>query len=150
MLSKGATWATPTSLARWAIWVTLPSEERPARALSSVAGSSPRVRAKAGSVGARLPGHGAVITQPGGRAPAAVGQRSVGAIKAVEATEELCFEPIGSAPDADDVCTLRVRREGIDALVDECVHSVLQTRDRIRDREGFHAQIIPNICSVEA
>ena len=37
---------TPTSSARWAIMVTLLNEARPARALSSVAGSSPRVRAR--------------------------------------------------------------------------------------------------------
>jgi uncharacterized protein (UPF0303 family) len=46
MLSSGATCSTPTSSARWAIMVTLLKDARPARALSSVAGNSPSVRAR--------------------------------------------------------------------------------------------------------
>ena len=55
IISSGAISATPTSLAREAIWVTLLKEARPARALSSVAGSSLRVRARCTRSAAAFP-----------------------------------------------------------------------------------------------
>src|SRR6202035_1103380 len=37
--------------------------------------------------------------------------------------------------------------EPLDGLVDECVDSLIQTVSRLRDRERFHAPIVPNTCS---
>jgi hypothetical protein len=71
----------------------------------------------------------------------------VGAIKAVQAAEELCFEPIDGSPDVDQVIGQRVGRDRVDGLVDECIDSVLHTVARVRDRERFHGNIVPNICS---
>jgi hypothetical protein len=64
----------------------------------------------------------------------------VRAIEAVKATEKLGFEAIGSAPDGNQVLAQRVRRERVDGLGDECVHSLVQTLSRIRYGERFHTQ----------
>ena len=98
---------------------TLLKEARPARALSSVAGSSPRVRARWTRYAAAFTVMRAATAQPGHRAHPAVGQRAVRAIKAVQAPEELGFEPIDRPPDVDQVLAQRVRREIVDGLVDE-------------------------------
>ena len=53
------------------------------------------------AVRARLPGHGAVIAHPGRGAATPVRQGAVGAIKTVEAAQELGFKPVGGPPDGD-------------------------------------------------
>ena len=73
--------------------------------------------------------------------------RSMTAIEAVQAAEELGFEAIGGPPDVDEVCAQRVCRDMVDQLVDECIDGRIQTLSRIRDRERLHRQSIPNTCS---
>ena len=99
------------------------------------------------AVGGRLHGHAAAGSHPRHRAHPAGGDRSVRAIKAVQAPEELGFEPIDGAPEVDQILAQRVRRELIDGLVNQPIDGVIETLARIRDREGFHSRIIPNICS---
>jgi hypothetical protein len=100
------------------------------------------------AVGARLPGHGAVIAQPGGCAATPIRQGSVGAIKTVEAAEEFGFEPIGSPPDADQIFAQRVGGQPVNGLVDECIDRLIDMVTGIRNGERFHDHILPNICSL--
>ncbi len=88
--------------------------------------------------GARLPGQGAVIAHPGRGAARPVRQRTVGAIEAVKATQELGLEAIGSPPDGDQVVAQRVGREAVDGLADECIHGLGQPLSGIRYGERFH------------
>ena len=69
------------------------------------------------------------------------------AIKAVQAADELGFEPIDRPPDVDQVLGQSVCRDPVDELVDECIDSLIDTVSRIRHRERFHEYIVPNICS---
>ena len=69
------------------------------------------------------------------------------AIEAVQAAEELGFEPIDRPPDVDQILAQGVGRDTIDGLVDECIDSLLHTASRLRDRERFHSYIVPNTCS---
>ena len=62
----------------------------------------------------------------------------MGAIKAVQAPEELGFEAIDRPPDVDQVLAERVGRELIDELVNQSIDGVIETVCRIRDRERFH------------
>ena len=59
-------------------------------------------------------------------------------MEAMQATDELGFEPIDRPPDVNQVRTQGVRRDTVDGLVDERVDSILQTVSRLRDRERFH------------
>ena len=68
-------------------------------------------------------------------------------MEAMQATDELGFEPIDRPPDIDQVRTQGVRRDTVDGLVDERIDSILNTVSRIRHRERFHAPIVPNTCS---
>ena len=92
------------------------------------------------AVRARVPGHGAVIAYPGRGAARPVRQRSVGAIEAVQATQKLGLEAIGSPTDGDEVVAQRLRREVVDGLADECIHGLSQTLSRIRYGERFHTE----------
>jgi hypothetical protein len=90
------------------------------------------------AVGRRLHRHAAVRSQPGHRAHPAVGQRSLSAMKAVQATDELCFESIDRPPDIDQVRAQGVCRETVDGLVDECIDSLIHTVSCMGYRERFH------------
>ena len=79
------------------------------------------------AVRGRLHGHAAAGSHPGHRAHPASGHRSMGAIEAVQAPEELGFEAIDRAPDVDQILAQRVRREVIDGLADQCVDGVIET-----------------------
>jgi hypothetical protein len=59
-------------------------------------------------------------------------------MKAVQATDELCFESIDRPPDIDQVRAQGACREIVDGLVDECIDSLIHTVSRIRYRERFH------------
>jgi hypothetical protein len=59
-------------------------------------------------------------------------------MKAVQAADELRFEPVDSTPDVDQVRAQSVGRDIVDGLVDESFHGVMQTVSRIRYCERFH------------
>ena len=59
-------------------------------------------------------------------------------MKAMQAAEELCFEPIDRLPDVDQVLAQGVCREIVNGPVDECIDGVMDAVSRLRDREGFH------------
>src|ERR1019366_2087890 len=98
--------------------------------------------------GSRLHRHGAAMAQPGHRGHRAVGLGSMGAMKAVQAAEELCFEPIDRPSHVDEVRGQGVRRDVVKGLVDEGIDSVLETVSGVPDRECFHRPIVPNTCSL--
>ena len=89
---------------------------------------------------ARLPGHGAVIAYPGRGAARPVRQCAVGAIEAVQATEELGLEAIGSPPEVDEILAQRLGREAVDGLADERIDCLGQTLSGIRYGERFHTE----------
>ena len=69
------------------------------------------------------------------------------AIEAVQATEELGLETIARPLDVDEIFTERVGRDVVDELIDERIDNVMQPFANVRHGEGFHAHILPNICS---
>ena len=129
---------------------TLVKEARPARALSSVAGISPSVRARCTPIRRRLRGHPAGASQPGHRGAAAIGLGTAIRMKAVQATQALGLELIDREPDLDDVGAQFGGRDTVDGLIDECVGSLTQALLVSVNGVRFHAHILPNICSLTA
>ena len=64
----------------------------------------------------------------------------MGAIEAVQATEELGFEAIGSPPEVDEILAQRLGREAVDGLADERIDCLGQTLSGIRYGERFHTE----------
>ncbi len=102
---------------------------------------------KVHAVGSGFSGHGAVIAHPGGGVHPAISKGSVGAIEAAQTTQALGFKAIDRPADVDHVRAECVRREPVDGLLDECINRRMHGVFRVRDRERFHAQIVPNTCS---
>jgi len=100
------------------------------------------------AVGRRLGCHAAAMSQPGHRGHPAVGLGSVRPMKAVQAADELGFEPVDRPPDVDQIRTQGVGRDLVDGLVDEGIDSVIETVACMRHRERFHRHSVPNICSL--
>jgi hypothetical protein len=98
------------------------------------------------AIGGRLHGH-PTASQPGHRGPAALGLRAVVGVKAIQATDQLCFEAIDRPVEVDHVVAQFMCRESVDRLTDECIDSLIQTLPHIGDGERFHAHILPNLCS---
>ena len=98
------------------------------------------------AIGGCLHGH-AAASQPGDRGAPALGLRAVNSVEAMQATEQLCFESIDGPVDVDDVRAQLACGNTFDGLVDECIDNVMQPLSNIGDGAGFHAHILPNICS---
>ena len=125
---------------------TLVKDARPARALSSAAGISPRVCARWTRYAAAL----AVMRQQRRSQDTvrpAFGERAASGMEAVHAPEPLSLEPIDGQADLDDVGTHSDDVKPSMDSADERIDVVTQALSHIRHDERFHAHHLPNICS---
>jgi hypothetical protein len=95
----------------------------------------------------RFRGQPAGASQPRHRGASAIGLRAAVDMKALQATQALCFESVDGKADIDNVGAQFGCREAVNRLTNECVDAITQALSGIRDGARFHAHILPNIRS---